>query len=750
MRTHLPQTAALILLLAFAALTISAHAFTLRPGYLGIRIGTIEGRPCVTWVMPGSKAWDQGARPGMPVLSVDGRSLADIDPGTLPAAASAEAVLQQPGGEELRLDVTPRPLGESPMKYSIWALGAVFALLGTAVVLRRPDARDARMFVLFTGLASLTLAVAPASDGPGYPWALILQFWALAGFGASFILFVASITGLPPFARRYTARALLVHASLAFAFGAVYTASVSLRPAWYEWIRPLLYLYILASFAGGVLLLGLRSAREGSSPLGHQARLLLWGIVLSSLPFASFTLIPEALGRASVLPVQVSILALALMPAFFAYAILQHQLLGIRRLVHRGMVYGLTAFLLLVIITWAFVIPLSGRVPDERYPLLVSAVAVGGVLLFLPLRRAVQWLIDRLLYRDTVGYETFLDGMHHNLAAHDNSPSAATGIARHLVEVMHLESVLVLLGDDPGRAGLAASAGQRCQDVLAGLGPRLQQLALNGEHQDCTEIRWGSDSLIMVTLRPAGCYLGYLVLGPKDGGEVFVDAERRLVATVAPFLAVAISTGQMSEELRSLNRRLVKAEEMERARVASDLHDGPLQKAILLAMDGAAISPPEKNRIAHELVSELREVSSRMRPAILDDLGIVPAVEWLLENLPRRVGLATHFSLRGLNEEERFAPDVELALFRVTQESINNAVKHARASLVDVRISRDPSCLVLEVKDDGIGFSADNGGNTGLGLSQMRERMAQLRGSLDIHSSPGHGTTVVARIPLGS
>ena len=750
MRTHLPQTAALILLLAFAALTISAHAFTLQPGYLGIRIGTSGGHPCVTWVMPGSKAWDQGARPGMSVLSVDGRSLADIDPGTLPAAAAAEAVLQQPGGEELRLDVTPRPLGQSPMKYSIWALGAVFALLGTTVVLRRPDSADARMFVLFTGLASLTLAVAPASDGPGYPWALILQFWTLAGFGASFILFVASITGLPSLARRYTARALLVHASLAFAFGAVYTACVGLRPAWYEWIRPLLYLYILASFASGVLLLWLRAAREGSSPLGHQARLLLWGIVLSSLPFASFTLIPEALGRSSVLPVQVSILALSLMPAFFAYAILQHQLLGIRRLVHRGMVYGLTAFLLLVIITWAFVIPLSGRVPDERYPLLVSAVAVGGVLLFLPLRRAVQWLIDRLLYRDTVGYETFLDGMHPNLAASDNSPSAATGTARHLAEVMHLESVLVFLGDDPGRAVLVASAGQRSHDVLAGLGPRLQQLALNGEHQDCTDIRWGSDSLIMVTLRPAGRYLGYLVLGPKDGGEVFVDAERRLVATVAPFLAVAISTGQMSEELRSLNRRLVKAEEMERARVASDLHDGPLQKAILLAMDGGAISPPEKNRIAHELVSELREVSSRMRPAILDDLGIVPAVEWLLENLPRRVGLATHFSLRGLNEEERFTPDVELALFRVTQESINNAVKHARASLVDVQISRDPSCLVLEVKDDGIGFSAHNGGSSGLGLSQMRERMAQLRGSLDIHSSPGHGTTVIARIPLGS
>ena len=112
------------------------------------------------------------------------------------------------------------------------------------------------------------------------------------------------------------------------------------------------------------------------------------------------------------------------------------------------------------------------------------------------------------------------------------------------------------------------------------------------------------------------------------------------------------------------------------------------------------------------------------------------------------VGLATRFSLQGLGEEERFPPDVELALFRVTQESVNNAVKHARASTVDVELSRDPSSLVLEVTDDGVGFAADNGGGSGLGLSQMRERMAQLRGSLDIHSSPGHGTRVVARIPL--
>jgi two-component system sensor histidine kinase DegS len=169
----------------------------------------------------------------------------------------------------------------------------------------------------------------------------------------------------------------------------------------------------------------------------------------------------------------------------------------------------------------------------------------------------------------------------------------------------------------------------------------------------------------------------------------------------------------------------------------------------LLAMDGNAISQHEKEKIAHQLVSELREVSSRLRPAILDDLGIVPAMEWLLENLPKRFGLATHFSLRNVSEEERFTPDVELALFRVSQESVNNAVKHAKATSVEVLLSKDVNSVVLRVSDDGVGLAPAAGQGSGLGVSKMRERLVQLNGSLDILSSLGHGTTVVARIPLG-
>lgn len=686
----------------------------------------------------------------MIVLSADGQDLAGADKDTLPTQAVTEAVLQRPNGEILQVQATSRLLGQSPMKFSLWALGGVFALLGAAVVLRRPDLQSARMFGVFAGFASMALAVGPSSGGVGHQWALIIQMVTLAGFGASFLLFAAVLTGEASWSYRRVIRPVPLFVGIGFILAIGYIASVFGSPTSYEWIKPVSQLYLCASFFGGVGLLAFKASQESSLALRHQARLLLWGIVLSSLPFVCFTLIPEALGRQSVLPVYISILALVLMPVSFAYAILQYQLLGIRRLVHRGMVYGITAFALLVIITFGLVIPLSDKVPSERYPLLVSAIVAGGIVLFFPLRHAAQWLVDNLLYRDAVDYQMFLDGIHENLAISDNSSHPASGIAYHLAEVMHLESALVFLGDDPAQSKLVASAGRRSQEVLRHMTSELQPNAQTAENRDYVELRWESDSLILVNLRSAGRYLGYLLLGPKEGGEVFVEEEKRLIATVVPFLTLAVSKGQLSEELRDLNQRLVKAEEMERARVAGDLHDGPLQKAIVLAAAGDSVPQDEKRSIAHRLVAELREVCSRLRPAILDDLGVIPAIEWLLENIPKRFGLATHFSLQDLHEEERFPSDIELALFRVSQEAINNTVKHAEATSVHIFLSRENNTLVLKVQDDGVGFSPAAHGNTGFGLSQMRERVVQLNGSLDIHSSLGHGTTVVARIPLRS
>jgi signal transduction histidine kinase len=183
--------------------------------------------------------------------------------------------------------------------------------------------------------------------------------------------------------------------------------------------------------------------------------------------------------------------------------------------------------------------------------------------------------------------------------------------------------------------------------------------------------------------------------------------------------------------------------------VAVDIHDGPLQKAILLAQaDDEAAGDP--GVIGRELVAELREISTRLRPSILDDLGLVPALEWLLDDLSDRSVIVTSLSLHGIGEDERLQADSELALFRITQEAINNVLKHSHANRLEVSLSREGRAIVLQVSDDGEGFSQSSYRNGGLGLSGMRERVIQLDGSFEVSSAPGSGTLVTARVPIES
>ena len=117
--------------------------------------------------------------------------------------------------------------------------------------------------------------------------------------------------------------------------------------------------------------------------------------------------------------------------------------------------------------------------------------------------------------------------------------------------------------------------------------------------------------------------------------------------------------------------------------------------------------------------------------------------------MSEKSGLKTHLSLHNVSEEDRFSSDVELALFRITQEATNNAVKHAKGTSIEVLLSREGESLVLTVADDGIGFAPVFRGTSGFGLSGMRERVMQVGGSVDIRSVPGLGTTVVASVPVG-
>ncbi len=745
------RVSALVIVLAYLALSLAAYRSTLQTPWLGIRVAQCGGDTCLTWVMPGSHAWDQGARPGMVVVSAGGQSPADLERKGLPLDAAIEAGLRSSSGEELDVQIVEKAIGRSPLKFSLWGIGTVFALLGALVLVRRPDVPPARVFGVFSAFTALAFAVGPASGGPAPQWALVAQIIVLLAIGATFCpLAVVLNTSASRGCRLLTHS---IFAGIALAIGAAYGVSLMARPTWYQTVQPALFLYVAASALGAIGYLAFQAMRSPRPETRQQMRTVLVGIAVSALPFVSMSLIPEAVGQGSLLPIHLTVLPLGLMPVFFAYSILQRQLFGIRTLVHRGMVYGIVAVALAAVLSVGVATIASGHGPAHgpSYVARVSLLLAAGILAFFPLRQGARWLVDNLIYRDVVNYEEVVDTMRDTLLKPEATAQDLAQVAvNHLARAVRLESALLFLGSEPALSRLVASAGERAQDILENAYPRFKGGIQAAQQGDLAEFRLGSEFLLLANMRSSGRYLGFILMGPKSGGDAFTEDEKRRTALIAAsFLAVALDKAELSEGLRHLNRRLLKAGETERARIAGDIHDGPLQKAMMLAAADNRLGL-DRSDLARQLSAELREICWRLRPSVLDDLGLIPALEWLLDGVAKRSGLSTSLALDDINDEARFLPDLELALFRVTQEATNNVIKHAKATSVTVSLFTDGDGLTLTVQDDGVGLKSNGLRNGGFGLDEMRERMVQLNGSLDIESSPGLGTTVVARAPLSA
>jgi signal transduction histidine kinase len=199
--------------------------------------------------------------------------------------------------------------------------------------------------------------------------------------------------------------------------------------------------------------------------------------------------------------------------------------------------------------------------------------------------------------------------------------------------------------------------------------------------------------------------------------------------------------------VRLFGWRSIKAAEEERLRLSRDLHDGLGQAlgaaAVALARLDDEVEGAEAARLIDGALDELRRVTRGLRPPSLDDLGLGAAVESLAREAERS-GLATELRIDDL---PRLDPDVEQTCFRLAQEALTNVVRHAVASHVSVSLGLGTAGVVLEVRDDGRGFSATDG--VGLGLVGARERAARLSGSVEVTSEPGRGTTLRAVIPVG-
>lgn len=212
------------------------------------------------------------------------------------------------------------------------------------------------------------------------------------------------------------------------------------------------------------------------------------------------------------------------------------------------------------------------------------------------------------------------------------------------------------------------------------------------------------------------------------------------------------------DELRRLAGILIDNEEADRSRLARELHDDFSQRLAALAFGLAQVEQtleqaPTGTRAAlktqqqalAELARELHGITHRLHPAILDDLGLDRAIESLCQAISQRYGLPVHFFRN--NIPKKLSPGVTLCLYRIAQEALFNAARHARAPEVRVFLSGHADQIELVVEDEGVGF--DTGApHAGIGLTSMRERMRLVGGEMTIFSEPGEGTTLRVRIPV--
>jgi signal transduction histidine kinase len=306
------------------------------------------------------------------------------------------------------------------------------------------------------------------------------------------------------------------------------------------------------------------------------------------------------------------------------------------------------------------------------------------------------------------------------------------------------QGVLILLRDGGGLL-VAATAGE----VPAGV----QGSRLDSPSASIDALGLDPESALTVPLVFRGQSLGLLAaLGRRDGGALGAEDERLLIGFAAS-AATAVATARTVEAQRL--RDAIQGAEEERRHWARELHDETLQGLgglRLVLSSGRRGDDPDRLRAAvdeaviqlDEQIDGLRSLIRELRPAALDELGPASAIEDLASRTAARHGVEVATDL-GVSSGARHAPEVEITLYRIIQEALTNAVKHAGAEHVDVTVTQDDATLRIRVADDGGGFDPAVA-TTGFGLTGMRERVSLLGGELEIASSES-GTVLSAALP---
>jgi signal transduction histidine kinase len=287
---------------------------------------------------------------------------------------------------------------------------------------------------------------------------------------------------------------------------------------------------------------------------------------------------------------------------------------------------------------------------------------------------------------------------------------------------------------------------------------RAERLVAGAEGDDLAGLGLAAVAAILVPLTFRGASWGVLIAVDRlVEGPGFGQEDERLLRSFAASAATAVATAKSVEAVRL--RHSIEAAEQERKRWARELHDETLQAFGGLRMlhstalrravgeDDLRAAVQEGIELIDSEIDNLSAMIAELRPAALDEIGLVPALSNLAERKGREGGLKIDVLARVEAGDPRLSPETESLLYRLVQEALNNIVKHAGATRAEAVLEREGGVVEVTVRDDGRGFDP-GAANGGFGLLGMRERVELAGGELRIEAAPGHGTIVSATIPV--
>ena len=457
--------------------------------------------------------------------------------------------------------------------------------------------------------------------------------------------------------------------------------------------------------------------RTGDATLRLQLRWFIAAVLLAAVPLP-ISILP---GVGGPLWAGLACVGLLLVPVSVGIAVTRYRLYDIDLIIDRALVYGVLS--LLVAAAYLILATMLARLAGgEGSPATATAATVIAALVALAARQAVQHAIDRLVYGRRGDPLAIVGRVARRLEAAGTPEGLLTDVVDDLKEALKLDAVAV---DAVDGARLAGDAGR--------------------------------EEGTRVPLAHQGELVGELRVWMARGDELKAG-DLRLLHDLGPQLAVAIEAVRLKRDLQHARERLVAALEEERRRLRHDLHDGlgPTLTAITLRADAATnllVRDPSSARVlldelraaAGDAIAEVRQLTHGLRPIALDELGLVGAIREQAIGVDRAGMPGPEVVVDAALELPRLPAAVEVAAYRIASEAITNAVRHAGARHCHVRIVADAS-LELEVTDDGHGWLGQL--KPGVGILSMRERAADLGGTLTIEPMVGGGTSVVARLPL--